>query len=481
MLCIDSGEAGGAWTLKSLRALVPFVFSECLKPTEIATVGDQMLCEHLFGFHARISRFGFESLLSDVLIDEEKKTVCLTAKHDVKRSDGIVYSARDVCDSLACVLGGSNHFSMSSIVKGVELRDNSVTLIFSEIPRNIRYLLTLPDFCLEDGSAPPLSSSALRPTTGPYSLNHLESRSATLLLNPHYPAGLRANNVPVVRLDSYPAGGTAGLISSLSDGMAGSSAPDFAYFYGFAMRRRDFDLLEQADYTTEIFSREWIVLLSMSDRVPLPVRRVIANVIDAMRARIANEVPFARLSYSIAPQDQPHGTTEEEYGRLRLRFDEAECAALQDVEPLTVEYLDEWESVPIFQMVREELALKCAFLRFCPYSRSRMNERFRMAEILLTPFGQSPRDPLPNLTYFARCRPGFGSVLRPDELAELAGAPNSEEFVRGMKVLNERIHASRLIVPIAHFPGVVAARRQYSRDDSLAFDWGIQTWTYRLR
>jgi len=85
---------------------------------------------------------------------------------------------------------------MTSLVKDIKCDGKSIEIRFSTIPANIRYLLTLPDFSMDDADRPPLANDSLRPSTGPYYLTHLTSTSAELRINPFYPASLRANTIP---------------------------------------------------------------------------------------------------------------------------------------------------------------------------------------------------------------------------------------------------------------------------------------------
>ena len=75
----------------------------------------------------------------------------------------------------------------------------------------------------------------------------------------------------------------------------------------------------------------------------------------------------------------------------------------------------------------------------------------------------------------------FKAQLKLNELAQIAQIGDEREFVSRVQSIERRIRDEVWMVPIAHFPGVVAEAPNFERDEDLAGSWGIQTWAYRVR
>jgi len=215
--------------------------------------------------------------------------------------------------------------------------------------------------------------------------------------------------------------------------------------------------------------------------MPLKVRQAVAHAIDDARPILGKVTPFAQPAYSTTPSDRPFGLKKNEYERLRKQWPDVSRADLGPGATLTIEVMDEHAGLPLFRAVQKAVEKECPFVKFKTFTRREFGQRLAESDAMISPLGQSPADPLPNLGILARTRPGLSSVLRPNELASLASLEDSDEFTEQLLDLNRRIHASRLLVPLFHFPGIVASSKKYERVEGLSFNWGIQTWTYRPR
>ena len=124
-----------------LRMHVPFVFSGTASPWSVRTVGDQVLVEHIFGYHLRSGTLGgSDDYLSSVKVDGNNQTISVNRHHSIKRSDGSELSYQEACSSLVRSLSGSDHFALSKLVVDKICSSESFEAKFSALPINASYL-----------------------------------------------------------------------------------------------------------------------------------------------------------------------------------------------------------------------------------------------------------------------------------------------------------------------------------------------------
>jgi hypothetical protein len=72
-------------------------------------------------------------------------------------------------------------------------------------------------------------------------------------------------------------------------------------------------------------------------------------------------------------------------------------------------------------------------------------------------------------------------VLTKEKITEAALIEDPEEFARAIQNIEKKLLQNRILVPLAHFPGVVAEAPGFERDEALSWSCGTQEWTYRIR
>ncbi|MES2856991.1 MAG: hypothetical protein V4692_14075, partial [Bdellovibrionota bacterium] len=150
-----------------LNVYLPFVFSRENDPTSIFTVGDQVLAEHLYSFHARSTiKHGFENFASIVEIDADTDTVHITPKFDISRANGTRLSSESFCRSIKRSMEGTLHAPYRSLVRSVECNEKKFSIQYKRLPANLRSLFTLPDFSVFDVDSLPLTSKNGKESTG---------------------------------------------------------------------------------------------------------------------------------------------------------------------------------------------------------------------------------------------------------------------------------------------------------------------------
>lgn len=457
----------------TIEAYFPFKFTGSVDPRAIFTVSDQIVGEHVFAFHARQSiNGGFQPVISRLDFFPEHGRIDIVPLHSIATSDGAGFPLRNICRGVAKSLGGTQHAPYASLVKGVDCleREGKISIRLSAIPVNMRFLFTLPDFSIYNPASVPLTPANLAPTTGPYSIVSMTQEAVELKRNPHYPAALVANTVPTVRLHSYPAVRTGALIDELR-----ADSHHMIYLYGYAVSSADLKKLKAKDYVVEAYPEEWLVYVGFGKKVPMAEREAIAAVVDDDRERWLADAAFGSSAYSISPSDRSFALSKQEYSAAGKRV----ASKRMTVNRRLVTHKS-WYELPLFRTICD--ALQARF----PGMELRLVENFNEIfsgdeDVLVSPLGISHSDPLSHLAYLANALPGFDAAVAGGEVAKAAVLADPGRFDSVIKGFERRVRERRALVPVGHFPGIVAHASRFERDENLSYSWGIQTWSYRIR
>ena len=85
------------------------------------------------------------------------------------------------------------------------------------------------------------------------------------------------------------------------------------------------------------------------------------------------------------------------------------------------------------------------------------------------------------MAFLANTLPGFDGAVSVEEVAKASVLADPSLFDGVVRGFERRVRERRALVPVGHFPGIVAHAPRFERDESLSFSWGIQTWSYRVR
>lgn len=457
--------------VQSIEVLVPFTFTSSIDPRALVTVGDQVVSEHVFAFHSRESiKDGFGPVFSKVTISSSEKSVRIEPFRDVTRSDGANFDFVRICSALEGSLRGTRHAPYGSLVESIDCDTAArrMTVRLSAVPVNLREIFTLPDFAIFDPAELPISPERLAPTTGPYHIVSMDPRLVELRSNPHYPAELRANTVERVRLHSYPASETSREIRDLDP-----KRTHVAYFYGYALGTPDLQAIRDKGFVLETFPTEWLIYLAFGTRVTASERARLAEFIDSHRESWLESAALGQPAFSVAPSDRPFGLSREEY-----RAHVGRGAPGDFSRKLALGTLKSWHESPLFARVCADL------LQAFPQLELKLHESFvelGKSDVILSPLGISQFDPLTHLAFLSETMAGFSRVVPAADVAKASVLVDSSQFNERVKEFERRILKERIIVPLAHFPGLVAHAPGFERDESLAYSWGIQAWAYRVR
>jgi hypothetical protein len=460
--------------LTKIKAYLPFTFSEEIDPRAIFGVGDQVAAEHLIAFHGRRNlKTGFGDLMSAVSIDSARNTVGLNLKRPIVKSDGAELKFQEICETVSKSLEGTTHAPYAKILRGLKCFESSkqIELNFSKIPLNLLFLFTLPDFGIFDSSAMPIKNNAPSAATGPYYLETLEAERVKLRLNPYYPKELLANRVERAELINYSPSYTKEFISKMD--------PDvhhIAYFFGHSIDESDITEIKRKGYETELYPTEWFVYLIARPNVPAPLREAIISAIDSFRESGLNSSTLGVPAYSIAPADREFALNKQEYLNTRGAAESSKFSTNFKIATLT-----SWAAMPFNKKVLQylEAAFPNIEIELVP-PKDALRLFSGDFDISLALLGISHSDPISHLSFLESTLAGFNSLVSKEEIAELSMATDAEKFNKAVKEIEIKINRSGLIVPIAHFPGVVAHRKDFRRDDNLSYGWGIQTWSFHV-
>ena len=448
--------------ITELHINVPFVFSEHLDNKDIQTVGDQMLAEHLFAYHQNQSwKHGTQELFSKISPDYTNNTLTIVKNRELKDHTGQVFSFDKVCASIKNSLQGTLHAQYSELVNSITCSGKSVVIYFKTIPNNWRSLFASPDFAITDNKT----------YTGPYFIKSADQHSAHLKINTYYPTDLRSNNISDVAINSYAASDSPKMIEQLSP-----KKDHATFFYGHVLHKKDLDTLRNKKFNLQIFQNEWLVYVGFSSAVSLDDRITISALVDKERPNLQNFAELGTPAYSLAPSDRSWGLDELSYQSLQKNTTHHKVKR-----KYSIATLDEWASLPLFAKVLDLLKSNFDFeVRL--YSRKEMGKIYdKGADLFISPVGVSPDDPVGHLYFFSSRSDEYSKVLNANnDLVKIATLKDTLLFDKALREMEMRIARNKLIIPLFHYPSVIAESPELEKDPKLSWDWGIQTWAYQI-
>jgi len=465
--------------IKNLELYFPFGFSDKTDPRAIFTVGDQVLCDHLFAYHIQQNeRRGALPVISAVEFDQLNNQIRIKPRYKIKQSDGKEFSPEMVCESLREAFKGTQHAPFDKLLNKIECSSEGVVIYLESVPVNMQALFTLPDFSIYNPLVLPLSSGNISPSTGPYMLTSLTGSRAELKRNIFYPEELTGNSIDDVAINRYKPSDVKQFLRN-----ADPSNQHLLYFFGQTLDQDDVQVLKDKNYQVELFPSEWMFHIGFQPNVLLADRVQIGRVVDSIREEISRITPFGQPAYSIPPSDRPFGVDQDRYNKIisQLRSNDEEKRTLS--RKLTVGTMDYWYSIPAFRRTLEALEkafpLEIDIKILTPAEYSKLYESG--IDVYLSIQGISAADPVHHLAFFLKSDPIFSNILTKEKVVSLAIIENASLFNNEILKVETSIIENRITIPIMHFPGVIAVAPGLSRVDELAGNWGLQAWTYRLR
>lgn len=460
--------------MESINAYFPFIFSKTVDPRDVFTVGDQVICEHLFAYHARESvRGGFDSQYSNVDIDFLKKQITVTPVKKLKSYKGQEFSIDDYCNSFKESVSNSHHANIASLIKSVDCQKDRFEIQFQKMPINIKYLFTLPDFSIFNKSELPLEQNSLlvKDTTGPYTYTKFTENQIELQINPNYDNKLRANKVKKVFLNSYASESTTDFVENLDPGKH-----QLAYLYGHTVTNDHINLIREKRYSIRQTPSEWLILIFMNISMPKDIRSYFYLELHKRRKDFLKSAPLGQPAYGVSPYDRSFGIKESEFEKQISENINFSKPMLKRKYILAT--LDEWANIPLFKSILSFFQSEMSDLvEVKLFPRSELSQIWSSKiDMGLTPLGIAQADPLSSFNFLAPIR----DLISDKELLDASVVTSEEEFNEEMKKIEGKITTHRRMFPIGHFPGVVLETPLLERDESVTWAWGIQAWTYKV-
>lgn len=454
-------------SVSKLKAYFPFIFNNSIDPTSIFTVGDQVVSEHIFAFAARRSlKEGFISHAADVVVNQlaHEVSVCLNQK--LFSADGRPFEFDDLERSIKKSISGTTHAPYSSIVKNVitDQRNKCIRVEYTKLPVNLRFLFTLPDFSLFFTSEIPSIEKNASSATGPFSIASFSKERIELKRNPFFPEELVANKFENAELISYSASDSIALINKLNP-----AEDTAAYFYGYSLNRKDLTALENRGYQVEISPNEWLIYLKVDPKISAEIKDSLYSLVELFKSTELSET-LGNPAYSVAPIDRPY---------LVETLPEKPLLT-NALKGLKIRTLSTWAMTPVFKAFIDFLKSKAPVIQVELLHPSEIRNLFNSdSQIALCPLGLSPVDELSHLSFLSETVGGFNSVIRKSEIADAAMITDEKDFISTVRLFEQKIRDTKIIVPIGHFPGVIATSKKFTVEKDIAFDWGIQLWSIR--
>lgn len=457
-----------------INAYFPFRFRSSLDPRSIFAVGEQVMAEYIFAFHAKTGqKTGFQNLMSKVSLNESSNRVQIEIEAPIYANNGKEIPFQGICEGIKSSLNGTRHASYSSILKRVDCRpaERIIDISFTKIPINLKFLLTLPDFSIFAPEELPLNLEKQGTSAGPYRLSSVTSERVTLEANKFYPNKLRANQLDAELL-RYSPDNTREFIQAMRPETHHS-----AYFFGHALEPADVQLMQEKGYVVELFPTEWFVYLVARGSGDKELASALREQIDLFRESELKKVSLGLPAYSIAPTDRPFALSKADYEKNAL----PSLPGFDFNKKFKVATLSSWVQVSFNSKILAFLKKRFPNMEVEEIALAESGRLFSGEyDVSLALLGISPSDPLTHLSFFESTLAGFSELVSKEEIASLSIETEPEVFYQRLKDVERRIKKSGLIIPIAHFPGVVAHRADLKRDESIAFGWGIQTWSFRV-
>ncbi len=449
-------------TMNELHIKVPFVFSSSLDNKNVLTVGDQMLSEHVFAYHQNLSwKKGAETLFSRITPDYKSNTITISQEREIHDQTGKVFSLGELCQSIKTNFTGTLHAQYGDLVKEITCESKTIKISFTSIPNNWQSLFASPDFAITDSKL----------YTGPYYIQSSNNKSVHLKINANYPKDLRANSVSDVYIEAYGANDTTKLVQNLNP------EKDHATFlYGHVLQKKDIDSLKGKQFNLQIYQNEWLVYVGFTKKVNMEDREKISSFLDSKRNDLKSYAELGVPAYSMAPADKSWGITESTYNSLKKKITD-----LKVKKKYSIATLDEWAKLPLFAKVLE--LLKANFeIEIKLFPRNELGKIYEEgADLFISPMGVSPDDPVGHLYFFTSFSDEYSQVLNAGhELQKVATIKDSVAFGNALKDLEIRAIKHKLLLPLFHYPSIVAESPRLQKDPSLSWDWGIQAWTYQI-
>lgn len=451
------------------RALFP------LDPRKIYSIGDQVISEHIFGYHARTSEFGgFLPYLSNVSINTESKSISIRPLQEIRDSAGNKLSVEEICKSLANSFSGTAHANYPDVFRGYKCDELGAEILLNYIPINFKLLLTIPDFAIFNSSQLPITGDRPVHTTGPYYFDSkLSDDSIILKRNKFFPADLRANVVDTVIFRPYdpsPAKKTATDWNPAFDHLI--------YFMALYVGENYVSVLKEAGYKIKISPTEGILFLNFSERVSESKRNEIALLIDRIRQGIVDQGEYLSNAYSMQSPERGFGLSKESY--LKIVKDLPTTDQPKHDKKLVLGASESFYTVPLIRSMLDYIASNMSdAVELRLYKRGELERFDREVDINLEVVGLSQADPITHLFFLKNNYPLFRRVLTDEVLVEVARESDAVEFSRKVLAIEKQLASQRIYVPIAHYPGIVAESPLLESVPSLSWSWGTAAWTYR--
>lgn len=463
---------------KSIKIYSPIGVLFPINPREINSVGDQIILEHILPFHNYNNSSGKVSpLFSTFHINYESSAINISVNNLPTSHLGHKMNITDMYLSFLKSLSGTIHSSgqYKVISQKIDSDQSSIFLKLNGIPNNLNLLLTIPDFAIIPDSMKEITKnvSSKDETFGPYFIDKVstENNNQKIILkrNVNFPEKFRANSVETVEYRQY----------QNDDDFFKKISPDehaLIYINGKNITNDQLISLKEKKFKISVFPNEWLILAHFNKNVSQQKRVLIRKKIDAIRDKIVQNFNFSTIAFSSIPQDRPGTILKKEYDHIASNHSD-----LNELSTVTFGALSSNSKNPFINSFFNELKENLPKAKTGFYSYLKEKELFLSQDVIIEAIGMSPRDPLSHYSYLQENIALFKDFVSTEKLNSISLIQDQKLYEKEIHSIEEIILKNNLLIPIAHFPGIVAEAPGLQRDPELSWSWGIQAWTYHVR
>lgn len=459
----------------------PFGNSFPLDPRNVGTVGDQVIFEHILPFHLKYLSFTNKtSIFSEVKINEENKVISFHILYTPISHKNTRLSIQDICHSLIKSFEGTVHSSGSYKILETKCDEtkNRIEISFNQIPRNFEVLMTLPDFAIIPPNLIKLTKNNFEgfETFGPYFIKKFinENNNYKVILNRNlnYPKNLTANAINEVHYNKY---NSLDFMDSLDP-----SNHHLIYFSGMKVFEQKLDQLKEKNYKINIFPNEWLLYAHFKENTPFEKRISFKNIIEEIKNNILDQYPISTPAYSTLPSDRNFSVTKNTYINHLKNQNKLNKMNGNELKNIKIGIYRNDYNYPIFKELFEQLKLYIPSANLGSFNPSEDLNELLDCDVIIESMGIDTRDQLSHYSFFRSYIPQFGEKVTKDYLNNVSIISETHCYYKEIENIEKIISDNAILIPIAHFPGIVAEAPGFERDPELAWSWGIQAWTYKV-
>ncbi|MFK8139413.1 MAG: hypothetical protein AB8E15_13720 [Bdellovibrionales bacterium] len=447
---------------REIEVFIPFTFLEPLDPSNINTVGNQLLAEHLFASITEVGSLGQQvGSFATTKIDSKNKTLTIFFNQEIKGSSGKPISIEEIKLQIESKIKNSQHLKFEGIFASIRHIEKSIEIKFKEFPSNILSFLRLPEMLVLDPAYTPINFGTHENLsfTGPFSLTEFNSKKAVLKKNIFFPKELRANLVEKITINVYENEQVSDIIESVVKGRSRA-----AYLYSIALEDKDFKKLESRKISKIVNTSDWLVLSFMGEKLAKKIKEKIRKTLtDSPVPKVGSKTTSSVIGVD-------HSTIS-----VKQSMDEGIVH-----EYLEVAILRDWMSFPYFKKLVEGLKKNFNVKIIVIEKKNIMSLYSGEYDLSLAILGMSKSDHIAHFNFLKSVNSKVAEVFSDNLINKIATEFDLKKRKEATKLAEQLLLDKFVILPLATFPGINIFSTNMIPDQNLYGSWGVRTWQLEI-